>query len=81
MTPGAAQPLRCRKAQGQRAGSDVLDAVRKLLPEIADSMLQRRWRDARMAAQHVVGSDYSYRLLGGFLAGAEPASDVLSYAG
>jgi alkylation response protein AidB-like acyl-CoA dehydrogenase len=42
------------------------------------SSLQRRWRDARVAAQHVVGSDDNYRYLGGFLAGEELPPNALS---
>jgi len=42
------------------------------------STLQRRWRDARVAAQHVVGSDDNYRFLGGFLAGEELPPNALS---
>jgi alkylation response protein AidB-like acyl-CoA dehydrogenase len=42
------------------------------------SSLQRRWRDARVAAQHVVGSDDNYRFLGGFLAGEELPPNALS---
>jgi indole-3-acetate monooxygenase len=42
------------------------------------SSLQRRWRDARVAAQHVVSSDDNYRYLGGFLAGEELPPNALS---
>jgi indole-3-acetate monooxygenase len=33
------------------------------------STLQRRWRDARVAAQHAAASDDNYRFLGAYLAG------------
>lgn len=42
------------------------------------SSLQRRWRDVRVAAQHVVGSEDNYRFLGGFLAGEELPPNALS---
>jgi indole-3-acetate monooxygenase len=42
------------------------------------STLQRRWRDARVAAQHVVASDDNYRYLGGFLAGEELPPNALT---
>jgi alkylation response protein AidB-like acyl-CoA dehydrogenase len=42
------------------------------------SSLQRRWRDARVAAQHVVASEENYRFLGGLLAGEELPPNALT---